>query len=56
NVLGETVFEFLLSKKSGSVVWNGTDFSGKTVSSGVYFYKLETRNGLSETKKMVLMK
>ncbi|MCC7430364.1 T9SS type A sorting domain-containing protein [bacterium] len=36
--------------------WNGTDFSGKQVSSGIYFYRLETKNGFSEAKKMVLLK
>ncbi|MCC7429468.1 T9SS type A sorting domain-containing protein, partial [bacterium] len=56
NAKGEKVREFLLEKKSGSVVWNGTDFSGKQVSSGIYFYRLETENGFSETKKMVLLK
>ncbi|MCC7431846.1 T9SS type A sorting domain-containing protein [bacterium] len=56
NVLGEKVQEFLIEKPSGSVVWNGKNFSGKQVSSGIYFYKLETRNGFSQTKKMILMK
>ena len=38
-----------------SVVWNGTNDSGKSVSSGVYFYKLESGKYTS-TKKMIMMK
>ncbi len=35
--------------------WNGTDDSGKSVTSGVYFFRLKT-GSFSSTKKMVLMK
>jgi len=38
-----------------TVVWNGTDDDGIQVSSGIYFYKLESL-GYTEVKKMVLMK
>jgi len=38
-----------------SVVWNGKDDSGKSVTSGVYFYKMKSGN-YSGTKKMILMK
>ncbi len=38
-----------------TVSWNGTDDSGKPVSSGIYFYKLESGNK-SAVKKMLLMK
>jgi len=37
------------------VMWNGTDNSGKAVSSGTYFVKLETSSGV-DTKKMMLLK
>ncbi|MDH3215772.1 MAG: T9SS type A sorting domain-containing protein [Candidatus Krumholzibacteria bacterium] len=37
------------------VRWDGRNDSGQTVSSGVYFYKLVTKN-FSQTKKMVLLK
>jgi hypothetical protein len=37
------------------VSWNGTDDSGKPVSSGIYFYKLKDGRYTS-TKKMILMK
>jgi hypothetical protein len=38
-----------------TIVWNGRSNSGNPVSSGVYFYKIVTKN-FTETKKMVLLK
>jgi flagellar hook assembly protein FlgD len=38
-----------------SRVWDGRDASGRSVSSGTYFYRLSGR-GFSEARKMVLMK
>ncbi|MDP2982012.1 MAG: T9SS type A sorting domain-containing protein [Candidatus Latescibacter sp.] len=35
------------------VVWNGSDYSRKQVSSGVYFYRL-IAGGREETRKMLL--
>ncbi len=55
NILGETVKEFELKNRIGSVVWNGTNFQNKPVSSGVYFYKLKAGK-FSKVKKMLLLK
>lgn len=43
--------------KSGkhSIMWNGKDMQNKSVSSGVYFYKLKT-NSKIETHKMLMLK
>ena len=61
-----TVFD-LLGKKVNSlvnkeqeagvktIVWSGTDGAGKPVSSGVYFYSVQTENSI-QTRKMVLLK
>jgi flagellar hook assembly protein FlgD len=38
-----------------NVIWDGKDNNGKIFSSGVYYYKIES-NGITETKKMILMK
>jgi hypothetical protein len=38
-----------------SVTWNGKDDNGKSVSSGIYFYKLKAGK-LKKTKKMLLIK
>jgi len=38
-----------------SVVWDGNDFSGRNVASGMYFYRMTTGN-YSSVRKMLLMK
>ncbi|MBC8344665.1 MAG: T9SS type A sorting domain-containing protein [Candidatus Marinimicrobia bacterium] len=40
---------------SKSVIWDGTNKSGKKVPSGVYFYSISTGN-IRQTRKMVLLK
>lgn len=55
NVLGKKVKEFVLTEPKGSVIWNGTDEIGNSVSSGNYFYKI-TANGFKKTKQMTLLK
>ena len=58
NIKGQKVkqlFNDQLSAGEHSVIWNGTDNNGKSVSSGIYFYKLRTAN-FEKTKKMILMK
>ncbi|MCC7429851.1 T9SS type A sorting domain-containing protein [bacterium] len=40
---------------SHSVVWDGTDNSGKSVSNGIYFCKMEA-NDFTQTQKMILLK
>jgi len=58
NIKGQLV-KMLISHKLGagkhSIIWNGTDKNGNPVSSGVYFYKIETDN-YSKTKKAILLK
>ncbi|KAA3596988.1 MAG: T9SS C-terminal target domain-containing protein [Calditrichaeota bacterium] len=55
NILGEEVKEFALTERKGTIVWDGTDNFGKSVSSGNYFYQLTTPN-FSDTKKMTFLK
>jgi flagellar hook assembly protein FlgD len=38
-----------------SVVWIGDDENGQKVTSGIYFYRLQTEN-MSKTRKMLLLK
>ncbi|MDP8268554.1 MAG: M1 family aminopeptidase [Candidatus Tenebribacter davisii] len=58
NIKGQKVRHLIRSEIPAgkhSVVWNGKDDNGKTVSSGIYFYKFNTGNYQS-TKKMLLLK
>jgi len=53
--LVKTLYRGALQKGQYNLVWDGTNDSGKQVSSGIYFYKLS--NGKeTQQKKMVLMK
>jgi len=38
-----------------SIIWDGKDENGNTVSPGIYFYKIQSGK-FSKTKKMILMK
>ncbi|MCD4817806.1 MAG: lamin tail domain-containing protein [Candidatus Cloacimonetes bacterium] len=59
NVKGEKVStihnDFAEAGVSTSICWDGTDHNGKTVSSGIYFYKLSTKYE-SHMRKMLLVK
>ncbi|MCD4830098.1 MAG: T9SS type A sorting domain-containing protein [Candidatus Cloacimonetes bacterium] len=58
NIRGQRVVSLLedtLPSGFHEVVWNGKDATGRTVSSGVYFYRLETGDR-TLTKKMLLLK
>ncbi|MDP8267960.1 MAG: C25 family cysteine peptidase [Candidatus Tenebribacter davisii] len=53
--LVKTLINEYLDAAYHNVVWNGKDNSSKSVSSGIYFYKMRTGN-YTATKKMILMK
>lgn len=56
NLLGQkikTLIDSFQSAGEHSLVWDATDDKNRTVSSGVYFYKMET-NKMSYQKKMLL--
>jgi flagellar hook assembly protein FlgD len=36
-----------------TVSWNGRDEFGKSVTKGIYWYRLETKNGVSVRKMLV---
>jgi len=58
NIKGQKVKQLVsdqLSTGQHSAVWNGKDNNGRSVSSGIYFYKLKTGN-FEKTRKMILMK
>lgn len=51
----KTIYEGFESAGSYFTRWDGTNYNGERVGSGLYFYKL-TADKISETKKMVLIK
>jgi len=58
NILGQSVRELINKSKAAgdySVTWDGLDNNGHTVSTGLYFYKIDTGN-FTKTKKMLLLK
>jgi len=58
NIKGQQVKSLLneqLEAGNHSVIWNGTDDSNNSVSSGIYFYKMKSGKFVS-TRKMILMK
>lgn len=58
NMLGQpvrTLAEGEQTAGSHSVTWDGTDDKGKTLASGVYFYRLQSK-GYSEVNRMLFLK
>jgi hypothetical protein len=58
NLLGahiRTLIDRRLGAGNKTVTWDGTDFTGHRVASGIYFYRLSTGEH-TETRKMLLMK
>lgn len=59
NVKGQLVKEFPknnYNQGKNSILWNGLDNNGNLMSSGIYFYKLNTDIGLQQINKMILLK
>lgn len=58
NVLGQrvkTLVDETLEPGNYRTTWDGTDECNEPVSSGVYFYRIQTGQ-IAKTKKMILMK
>jgi len=58
NLMGQMIQELVNSEYSAGyqrVIWNGRDFNGNSVGSGVYIYTLKADN-FSRTRKMILMR
>ncbi|MCZ6852473.1 MAG: T9SS type A sorting domain-containing protein [Gammaproteobacteria bacterium] len=55
--LVKTLVHDIQTPKSGGhqVTWDGKNNDGQAVSTGVFFYRMETK-GFSQTRKMVLLK
>ena len=58
NIMGQKVSNLVDQQQTAGykqVIWDGKDNSGRSVSSGLYFYRIETK-GFDKTKKMLLLK
>jgi len=55
NLKGQLVSETLLEDKETSFIWNGKDMEQKPVSSGVYFYQIQSNDYSSDIKKMIYL-
>ena len=58
NLLGQkmkTIYEGIQTAGSHSVEWDGTNMDGSEVSTGIYFYRIQSGD-LVQTKKLVLLK
>ena len=58
NLLGQliaTPFDEVAPAGQQVVTWDGRNDNGKTVASGIYFYRL-TADNFTDTKKMTLLK
>jgi hypothetical protein len=58
NVLGQKVIDLVDGEMLAGVhevIWDGRNEDGQAVSSGLYFYRLETA-GFSQSRKMLLIK
>ncbi|MDA3813752.1 MAG: lamin tail domain-containing protein, partial [Candidatus Cloacimonetes bacterium] len=53
--LVKTLVNEVMETGDHTAIWNGKDNTSKSVSSGVYFYKMKTQT-YNSTKKMILMK
>ena len=51
-----TLVQNEITKGSHSIVWNGDDYFGNSVSSGIYFYKLNVNGKIEAVKKCLMMK
>lgn len=58
NLLGQTINTLVdqaLEAGHHEVVWDGTNSNGKSVASGIYFYRIQAES-FTATKKMMLLK
>ena len=59
NLTGELVKTFSLitnNQKLITLLWDGRDNTGKKSPGGIYFYRLKTSGGISETKEFIILK
>ena len=56
NIKGELVRTIPVIKSISQITWDGTDSKGRRLTSGIYFSRLKTNQGISTTHKLLLIK
>jgi len=56
NLKGQKIQQYSIFNDQSSIIWNGTDNSGKLVTSGVYLYQLLLDGKSTASRKMLLLK
>lgn len=56
NIKGQQIRQYPIFNNQSSIIWDGTDQANNPVSSGVYFYRINTDEGVLTSKKMLLLK
>lgn len=59
NLLGQnvrTLYKGEQSRGNHTLSWDGKDYRGRDVGSGIYFYRLKTSDGATESRKMLFLK
>lgn len=59
NVKGQKVWQQkveIIDNQNYNITWNGKDFSGKSIASGIYLYKLQADQKVLDTQKMLILK
>ncbi|MCK4339892.1 MAG: gliding motility-associated C-terminal domain-containing protein, partial [Candidatus Cloacimonetes bacterium] len=59
NIKGQLIRNFEIQNtknRLNTIVWDGKDEKGKSLSNGIYFYQIVMNKQKSEIKKMILMK
>ncbi len=54
--LVKSIYKSNLTSGNHTITWNGDNDKGNKLSSGIYLYKLKTDSGLSQTRRMLLIK
>ena len=56
NLKGQKIRQYPLFNNQSSIVWDGKNDVGNSVTSGVYFYKMKAGGRYTSSKKMILLK
>lgn len=56
NIKGQQIRQYPIFNNQSSIIWDGIDHANNPVSSGVYFYRINSDEGVLTSGKMLLLK